>query len=66
MPIYEYRCRKCDRAFSELIYGEEKPTCPECGGHSAEKQFSSFGVGSGGGGSSLPCGNTPACGSGGL
>ncbi len=61
MPIFEYHCMKCDNRFSELIFGDEKPTCPECGSRSAEKQFSSFGVGGGGssaasGGSCLPGG----------
>lgn len=61
MPIYEYQCKKCGRAFSELIFGDEKPTCPECGGRAAEKQFSTFGVG---GGPSAGSGGVPACGSG--
>lgn len=67
MPIYEYRCKKCETFFEELVFSEEKkPECPSCGDISVEKQFSAFGVGAG----SDPCahGNCPlpegaACGS---
>lgn len=63
MPIFEYRCKSCGHRFSELIFGSEKPTCPECGGHSAEKQISGFGVGGSSGGGH---GHAGPCGSGGL
>ena len=34
MPIYEYRCNQCDRAFEELIIrrsDEGEVKCPKCG-----------------------------------
>ena len=45
MPIYEYRCRKCDSKF-ELLRGisasDEDIECPECGEKAAERIFSVF------------------------
>ncbi len=33
VPIYEYRCPKCDRVFEEWQKGfdEQTPPCPDCG-----------------------------------
>jgi putative FmdB family regulatory protein len=33
MPIYEYRCEKCQHEFERLSFksDEEKIECPECG-----------------------------------
>jgi len=32
MPIYEYECKKCGKAFEELVKNSsEKVACPECG-----------------------------------
>jgi putative FmdB family regulatory protein len=42
MPIYEYVCSGCGHAFEALIYGSERPRCPECSGEELEKQFSTF------------------------
>ena len=30
MPIYEYRCQKCDNEFELLVRGEMTPACPTC------------------------------------
>ena len=30
MPIYEYRCQRCDTAFELLIRGNTPPACPAC------------------------------------
>ena len=37
MPIYDYRCRSCDRVFDELVKLGETPDCPSCGGNDLEK-----------------------------
>ncbi|MBR2586248.1 MAG: zinc ribbon domain-containing protein [Thermoguttaceae bacterium] len=31
MPVYEYRCAKCQAEFELLIRGSQTPVCPECG-----------------------------------
>ncbi len=71
MPLYEYRCKKCDKISEILQRGSEKVVCPECGGKSLEKQFSVFASGSqsdsaGGGGmppsSPGSCSGTGCCG----
>jgi putative FmdB family regulatory protein len=46
MPIYEYKCRKCDGKF-EMLRGmfdsDEDIKCPECGEKHPERVFSVFG-----------------------
>jgi len=44
MPIYEYRCRSCEREFEVLLQGSKKPVCPGCGGKNLEKKPSVFAV----------------------
>ena len=32
MPLYEYRCSKCDNLFEELqAFDADMPVCPRCG-----------------------------------
>jgi putative FmdB family regulatory protein len=40
MPIYEYACPSCGREFEELIRGDEKPACPNCGDVHVQRQMS--------------------------
>ncbi len=40
MPIYEYSCRACDKAFELLVRGDLIPKCPTCGGVDLEKLIS--------------------------
>jgi putative FmdB family regulatory protein len=48
MPIFEYLCQDCSRAFETFVTGERKPSCPECHGANLSKLLSSPGmVGSG-------------------
>jgi putative FmdB family regulatory protein len=42
MPVYEYRCAKCDHAFEELVLGSEEVACPRCSSLKLEKRFSTF------------------------
>jgi putative FmdB family regulatory protein len=46
MPIYEYKCEKCDTNFEILQTKNEKVVCPGCGGTSLKKMFSVFAKGS--------------------
>jgi putative FmdB family regulatory protein len=56
MPIYEYRCKKCGKAFEFLKKAEgDEPVCPECAGREVERLLSSFAVGKGGGDAANPC-----------
>ncbi len=49
MPIYEYRCRKCDKIFSHLHRKFDEPAlaCPDCGGDDT-RLFSTFSAGTAG------------------
>jgi putative FmdB family regulatory protein len=48
MPLFEYRCRDCDRRFEEFVLGDAKPRCPHCMSAKLEKLLSVFAVSSGG------------------
>lgn len=40
MPIYEYRCKKCDKDFEELVFDDAAPLCPHCGSNDTYKLMS--------------------------
>lgn len=62
MPLYEYKCEKCQEKFELLVRRDTEVTCPQCGDPHPSKQFSSFAVSAGG--SSLPIASSPGpCGS---
>jgi putative FmdB family regulatory protein len=45
MPLYEYRCEKCENRFEALVLSsDDQINCPECKGAKIEKLFSVFGV----------------------
>ncbi len=47
MPIYEYRCRACDREFEAVILPKsEPPSCSGCGSTDLERLISQFAVSS--------------------
>ena len=48
MPIYEYRCRACDRTFEALVRGGDTPACPACAATDLERLVSLFAVDSDG------------------
>ena len=53
MPIYEYKCKKCDEKFEMFrsISGSDNDVCcPVCGEKDVERLISAFGVSSSGGG----------------
>jgi len=59
MPIYEYKCKKCDNTFEKLIRNSDSnPQCPKCGGKDVEKIFSTFSSSGSQGGST----SGPSCG----
>ena len=57
MPIYEYRCMKCEKDFEFLVMGgNDSVTCPDCEGNKVKRRISacSFKSKGGGGGYSAP------------
>jgi putative FmdB family regulatory protein len=42
MPIYEYACRDCGRAFELLVRASSTPACPHCQSTQLDKQLSVF------------------------
>lgn len=40
MPIYEYQCDKCHHEFEELVFGDQLPSCPQCGAQQSHKLMS--------------------------
>ncbi|MFN0179215.1 MAG: FmdB family zinc ribbon protein [Gemmatimonadales bacterium] len=40
MPIYEYRCDQCGKAFEELVFASTKVACPSCRATRVTKQLS--------------------------
>jgi putative FmdB family regulatory protein len=37
MPLFEFRCRRCDHEYELLVRGREAVDCPECGASTVEK-----------------------------
>ncbi len=44
MPLFEYECSECGSKFEMLIFGSDRPRCPQCGGGRVEKCLSVFAV----------------------
>lgn len=44
MPIFEYRCGKCEKDFEKLVLSSQTkpPVCPECGSKKVTQQLSRF------------------------
>jgi len=40
MPIYDYRCKDCDKTFELLVRSSSVPVCPACGSQQLEKLLS--------------------------
>ena len=54
MPIYEYVCDECSRAFEALVSSSRvKSACPGCGSKKLTRRFSTFAAH--GGGVKSPC-----------
>ena len=65
MPIFEFRCKNCNKKFEELVFSAsfdvDEIICPDCGTKNAEKLMSAFcssGAGETSYGSSAPCGRS--------
>jgi putative FmdB family regulatory protein len=46
MPIYQFRCAKCRKSFSESMsitqHDRRRPVCPKCGSRNVAPVFSTF------------------------
>lgn len=44
MPVYEYRCGRCDERFEELLPSSTAPApnCPSCGAAEVTRLYSAF------------------------
>ncbi len=70
MPIYEYKCDGCGKAYEQIRRMRDADNdleCPDCQSSSVKRQLSSFATHSGGASQSAPAGNCGmgACGGGG-
>lgn len=64
MPIYEFKCNKCEKIFEQLIFSsdeEEKLACPLCGERDTCRLMSSFSSGSPSSGKGLNSGLSSSC-----
>jgi len=43
MPLYEYKCEKCEHVFERLVFGDDPVDCPQCGG-GVHKILSAFNI----------------------
>ena len=59
MPIFEYRCKKCEEEFEALVLGRESAECPSCHGRKLEKLLSTFAAFTGSGGSRMEASSAP-------
>jgi putative FmdB family regulatory protein len=69
MPLFEFRCRRCDHEYEVLVRNAEPVDCPECGADSPEKLLSAAAARVVGGSrlpvsSSCPPSEAPPCGPG--
>ncbi len=69
MPLYEYRCIRCERPFEKYARTfHDHPDCPSCGATDVTRLLSTFAVSTGGGKSAAAspsaggCGEGPPCG----
>jgi len=50
MPLYEFACDDCGKAFEKLyrsMGGRRRPACPHCDSRNVHKKFSTFAAGGG-------------------
>jgi len=60
MPIYEYRCNKCDNEFECLVFrSDDAISCPDCDGENVERLMSACSFKSSG--SYSPVGGSSGC-----
>jgi putative FmdB family regulatory protein len=43
MPLLDFECEKCSARFEQLVLGDRKPACPECGAEEVRRLYSPIG-----------------------
>lgn len=43
MPLLDFECEKCSARFEELVLGDRKPVCPQCGVAEVRRLYSPIG-----------------------
>ncbi len=62
MPIYEFRCMKCNNEFEHLVFNSnESVTCPGCNEDKVKRVMSACSFKSGSGGSYAPSSGSSGC-----
>ncbi len=62
MPFYDYKCRKCDNVFEELVpiaTPDDEIRCPRCGALDSERQISAPSISTGKSGKAIT--GLPSC-----
>ncbi len=61
MPLFEFKCKKCEKKFEELVFSSRKEPveCSHCGSKETEKLISTFCAGNGSSKSAGQC-NAPS------
>jgi putative FmdB family regulatory protein len=62
MPIFEYVCGECGKAFEAIVYGEQQAECPACKSHNLKEQLSVFAVARSSGERAAAAGACGSCG----
>lgn len=44
MPLLDFECEQCSARFEELVLGEAKVVCPECGAGEVRRLYSPIGA----------------------
>ncbi len=58
MPLYEYKCKKCEKSFETLVSASKADApqeCPECGSKETSRLLSAFCASVGGKSSASSC-----------
>ena len=45
MPMFDFRCDKCEHDFEAFVRASVTPICPKCAAETVTRRLSSFGVG---------------------
>lgn len=39
MPLIDFKCNKCGKEFFEILNGDEKAKCPQCGSEDIKRVY---------------------------